>query len=108
MKTQADPRHQHRIRLFKKIYAAGFVQADFDHRVDTIITQNAPEWPLAKLNKIDLAILRLAISELIKGKTPPKVVIDEAVEIAKTYGTAKTPKFINGVLGNIVQHAAKS
>ena len=108
MKTAADPRHLKRIKLFKHLYGGSFAGKKFDPKIDKIITQNAPDWPINKLNKVDLAILRLAIAELISNKgTPPKVIIDEAIEIAKTYGTAKTPKFINGVLGSIVKNEVK-
>ncbi|OGD56640.1 transcription antitermination factor NusB [Candidatus Beckwithbacteria bacterium RIFCSPLOWO2_02_FULL_47_23] len=108
MKTAADPRHLKRIKLFKHLYSGSFAGKKFDPQIDKIIAQNAPDWPINKLNKVDLAILRLALRELTKSKTtPPKVVIDEAIEIAKTYGTAKTPKFINGVLGAIVKNEIK-
>ena len=108
MKTAGDPRHLKRIRLFKRLFAGGFAGGKFDPQIDKIIAQNAPDWPVNKLNKVDLAILRLAIQELTSNKgTPPKVIIDEAIEIAKTYGTAKTPKFINGVLGSIVKNETK-
>jgi len=62
-------------------------------------------WPVDKLNKIDLAILRLAIYELERKKTPPKVIIDEAVELAKEFGGENSPSFINGVLGTIYKEA---
>ena len=108
MKTAADPRHLKRIKLFKRLYSGSFTGKKFDPKIDKIISQNAPDWPINKLNKVDLAILRLAIAELISNKsTPSKVVIDEAIEIAKTYGTAKTPKFINGVLGSIVKNESQ-
>lgn len=108
MKTAADPRHLKRIKLFKRLYSGSFAGKKFDPKIDQIISQNAPDWPINKLNKVDLAILRLAIAELITNKsTPSKVVIDEAIEIAKTYGTAKTPKFINGVLGSIIKNESK-
>jgi len=108
MKTAVDPRHLKRIKLFKNLYSDSFTGKEFDPKIDKIITRNAPDWPINKLNKVDLAILRLALQELTKSKTtPPKVIIDEAIEIAKTYGTAKTSKFINGVLGNIVKNEAK-
>lgn len=104
MKTGSDPRHRKRISRFKRLYAASFIPGvKFDRKVDTVISKNAPDWPINKLNRVDLAILRLAISELREARTPPRVIVDEAVEIAKTYGTAKTPKFINGVLGNLVK-----
>ncbi|OIN89545.1 transcription antitermination factor NusB [Candidatus Beckwithbacteria bacterium CG22_combo_CG10-13_8_21_14_all_01_47_9] len=105
MKTVLDPRHRRRVQRFKQLYSFSFKAKKFDRQVDALITQNAPEWPVGKLNKVDLAILRLAISELKSNPaTPPKVVIDEAIEIGKTYGTAKTPKFINGVLGSIIKN----
>lgn len=69
--------------------------------IDIQIEKAAPTWPIDKLNKIDLAILRLAIYELENEKTPPKVVIDEAVELAKEFGGEGSPSFINGVLGTI-------
>lgn len=108
MKTAADPRHLKRIKLFKHLYSGSFSGKKFDPKIDKIIAQNAPDWPVNKLNKVDLAILRLAIRELTGNKgAPAKVIIDEAIEIAKTYGTAKTPKFINGVLGSIVKNEIK-
>lgn len=72
--------------------------------IDRTIQIAAPEWPIDKIAKIDLAILRLALFEMTSGKeTPMKVVIDEAIELAKAYGNQHSAKFINGVLGTIVQ-----
>jgi transcription antitermination protein NusB len=72
-------------------------------KIDTIIHKDAPKWPLDKINKVDLAILRCALWELLYQKnTPPKVVIDEAVEMAKEFGTETSSSFINGVLGTII------
>lgn len=108
MKTAADPRHLKRIKLFKRLFSGSYTEQKFDPQIDRVIAQNAPDWPINKLNKVDLAILRLAIRELTSNQgTPAKVIIDEAIEIAKTYGTAKTPKFINGVLGSIVKNEIK-
>jgi N utilization substance protein B len=73
-------------------------------RLDKIIGVAAPEWPIAKINKIDLSIMRLAVFELLENKEPTKVVIDEAVELAKQYGSDKSYKFINGALGTIVKN----
>lgn len=71
--------------------------------IDKLIEEAAPEWPTDKINKIDLAILRLAVFELMFEKeVPPKVAIDEAVEIAKEYGAESSPAFINGALGKLV------
>jgi N utilization substance protein B len=72
--------------------------------IDLLITQAAPERPLDKINKLDLAILRLAVYELtLEPNTPPKVVVNEAVELAKDYGSDSSPGFINGVLGKIIK-----
>ena len=73
--------------------------------VDEQIVRAAPEWPIDKISKIDLAILRLSIWELAFGKKePPKVVIDEAVELAKSFGNEHSAQFINGVLGTVLKH----
>lgn len=72
--------------------------------LDRLIARAAPEWPIDKISKVDLAILRLAAYELmIEKKEPPKVVIDEAIELAKTFGNDLSPQFINGALGAIVK-----
>lgn len=72
--------------------------------IDASISQNAPKWPLNKINKVDLAILRCAVWELLYNpKTPPKVVIDEAVEMAKEFGTDTSSSFVNGCLGSIIK-----
>lgn len=73
-------------------------------KIDPIIIKTAPEWPLEKLNKTDLAILRLAVFEMtIEKKQPVKVIIDEAVELAKEIGSENSPSFVNGVLGTIAE-----
>jgi len=73
-------------------------------KIDKIIQKNAPKWPLAKINKVDLSILRITIWELIyRQKTPPKVTIDEAIELGKEYGTQSSAPFINGVLGGVIK-----
>lgn len=101
MKTATDPRHKLRESRVADMFAHSF-SPDFTTPVDEEITAAAPEWPLKKINKIDLAILRVAAQELLHGSTPPKVVIDEAVEIGKKFGAESTPSFINGVLGTIL------
>lgn len=116
MKTSQDPRHLRRIRIVEQLFAQSFqstattdaeAQAILDScasTLDTMIAVAAPEWPLPKIAKIDLAILRLAVYELvIEKQVPPKVIIDEAVELAKAYGNENSPKFINGVLGTILK-----
>lgn len=72
--------------------------------IDSIITKAAPEWPLDKIAIIDRNILRIGLYELLyadPNEVPPKVAINEAIEIAKNYGGPNAPRFINGVLGTI-------
>ncbi|MCD4684729.1 MAG: transcription antitermination factor NusB [Anaerolineae bacterium] len=72
------------------------------HQLDVLIHKYAPEWPLDQIAIIDRNILRIAIYELGAGnKTPVKVAINEAIELAKTFGTESTPRFVNGVLGTL-------
>lgn len=75
--------------------------------IDDMIKKSAPDWPLDQIATIDRNILRLSICELLYFDTPPKVVINEAVELAKTFGSEKTSKFINGVLGTIYRTSNK-
>lgn len=71
--------------------------------IDLSITKWAPKWPIDKINLVDLAILRCAIWELLfQQKTPPKVIIDEAIELAKEFGTDTSSSFVNGTLGSII------
>lgn len=71
--------------------------------LDDIISRAAPEWPLDKINAIDRNILRIGLAELLfyGEKVPPKVAIDEAIELAKNYSSNSSHKFVNGVLGTI-------
>jgi N utilization substance protein B len=71
-------------------------------RLDEMIQQHAPEWPVDQMAVIDRNVLRIAIFEFYIGKlTPVKVAINEAVEVAKLFGSDSAPRFINGVLGAI-------
>lgn len=71
-------------------------------KIDGYITKYAPEWPLEQITTIDRNILRIGIYELVYDKDiPSKVAINEAIEIAKTFGGESSGKFINGVLGSI-------
>ena len=65
---------------------------------DAFTTEAAPGWPAHRQAAVDRAILRLAHHEMISGKTNPKIVVNEAVELAKGYSTEKSPAFINGLL----------
>lgn len=77
--------------------------------LDDIIHKAAPQWTLAQIKKIDLEILRIAIYEGFVGKiTPPKVAIDEAIELAKDFGGETSGKFVNGVLGGLYEKQPKT
>lgn len=115
MKTPHDPRHKKRQHLIEELFKSDFHQQQVSEPakqillnetvLDEKIQQAAPEFPVNKINKIDLAILRLATYELlIDKKEPQKVVIDEAIELAKEYAGESSPAFINGALGNIIKH----
>ena len=74
--------------------------------IDKIITEFAPSWPVGQMAIVDRNLLRLAIFEMLFGdETPPKVAINEAVEMAKVFGSDSSPKFVNGVLGSIIENA---
>lgn len=113
MKSSVDPRHRHRTDLVQHLFALSFqpkphpaISAIWDNLgiIDPLIHEAAPEWPLDKLNHIDLAILRLAVYELVVDKKEPyKVIIDEAIELAKEFGSESSPGFINGALGSVVK-----
>ncbi len=76
--------------------------------IDDKISQAAPEWPVAQISPIDKAILRIAIYELLYSEeVPPKVAINEAVELAKMFGGENSSKFINGVLGTLYRSSDK-
>jgi len=118
MKTAHDPRHQNRREIVKELFAQSYAsQPTVNEKVKLILAQKdeldeeiqaaATEWPIDKLNRIDLAILRLAVYELKNEETPPKVVIDEAVELAKEFGSENSSSFVNGVLGTIYKEDEK-
>ncbi len=96
-------------------FAPGFNEPEFvwklvkgiiEHmaEIDEIIIKAAPEWPLAQIAVIDRNALRIGLYELLYAdlnEVPPKVAINEAIEIAKNYGGPNSGKFINGVLGTV-------
>ncbi len=108
-----DPRHQQRLKIVQELYSQEFTaqpllsaksklilksQAD----LTGLVKKYAPKFPVNKIAKIDLAILKLAIYELtIEKEQPAKVIINEAVELAKELGSEKSYAFINAVLGKI-------
>lgn len=72
--------------------------------IDEIIVKAAPEWPIEKISMVDRNVLRIGLSEMVfgdKNNVPPKVAIDEAIEVAKEFGGESSGKFVNGVLGAV-------
>ena len=116
MKTSQDPRHLKRQHIIQELFSTEFHQQKVSQEssdvlkhtieIDKKIQLAAPDFPVDKINKVDLAILRLAVYELLfEKKAPQNVIIDEAVELAKEFANDTSPSFINGVLGNITNHA---
>jgi len=86
----------------------GVIEHLFD--IDKIIGKAAPEWPIDQITIIDRNILRMGLYELIyanKEEVPPKVAINEAIELAKSFGGESSGKFINGVLGTVYKEIEK-
>lgn len=119
MRNPQDPRHIQRQKIVEDLFKTEFHKQkigekakkvlDSLDKIDTYIKEAAPQFPPDKINKIDLAILRLAIYEIIlEKKEPPKVIVDEAIELAKEYGGETSPAFINGALGKLVKNDATS
>jgi len=111
----SDPRHDLRVKIVQQLFALSFSNTkgqsvdakakkilDNISKINELVTKYAPKYPLDKIAKVDLAILQLAVYELmIEKKEPPKVVIDEAIELSKELGSEKTFGFVNAVLGKI-------
>ena len=115
MKTASDPRHIRRQNLVQDLFKTEFhtqrVSAEAKEilqekeTIDGIIKTIAPEFEVEKINRVDLAILRLAVYELtVKKSEPPHVIIDEAIELAKEFSGESSPAFVNGALGNLLKH----
>ena len=114
MKNPLDPRHTRRQKIVEDLFKIDFHKqrvGEVAHKilenkefVDNLIKNAATDFPIEKINKVDLEILRLAIYELyVVKKEPKKVIIDEAIELAKEYGGNTSPSFINGVLGKLIK-----
>lgn len=119
MKSRNDPRHQKREHLLQELFAWEYRKndtavpdqdiasiVDLIEKVDIKIREGAPLWPLENMAKVDLSILRLAVWELYYSgqDVPEKVVIDEAIELGKEYGSDQSGAFINGALGAIIKN----
>lgn len=122
--VKQDHRHERRVFLMQLLFAYTFEEQTEQYldpevisaedaqllekiklavpSIDEEIAVYAPERPLTEINKVDLAIMRLIIFESRLQKTPKKVLVDEAVELAKEFGSETSAKFVNGVLGKIL------
>jgi len=129
--TALDQRHLRRLRLVQDLFAATFSELDskiqesvsnsgnrlpYDQElhpevlsildnleeIDQKLKEHAAERPLSEINRVDLAILRVIYWESVTKKTPIKVLIDEAVELAKELGSESSSRFVNGVLGKLL------
>ncbi len=92
--------------LEEREFAIQLLEGIFKYKseIDSLIEKYAPEWPIEQITMVDRNVLRMGIYELIFAKredVPPKVAINEAIEVAKTFGGESSGKFINGVLGSI-------
>jgi len=79
-------------------------------QIDKIIEKAAPEWPIDQITIVDRNVLRMGLYELLyakKEEVPPKVAINEAIELAKTFGGENSGRFINGVLGTVYKEIEK-
>ena len=85
--------------------AFDLAQAAWDEheRADQLVTDLAPQWPTHRQPPVDRALLRLACHEIVSGRTPFKIAINEAVELAKHYGAENSPTFVNGVLDKLAK-----
>lgn len=115
-----DPRHEHRLQLFQRLFAATFtsdaitrIQKDEQGGeivdilnelsiLDSDIQRVAPERPLSEINKVDLAIMRLIVFESKHSETPKLVLLNEAIELAKQFGSENSSKFVNGALAHLL------
>ena len=114
MKNPLDPRHKKRQKLVEELFKGDFlsqpmslVAKDIFAKkafLDEQIEKAAPEFPIEKINKVDVAILRLAVYELtVTKEVPPKVIVDEAIELAKEYGGEHSSSFVNAALDKIIK-----
>ncbi|RLC90602.1 MAG: transcription antitermination factor NusB [Chloroflexi bacterium] len=97
---QRDPALSPRVQAYCRKVVLGVLGCRdiFDH----YIQEHAREWPLAQVALVDRNLLRLALYEFTIGNIPPKVAINEAVELAKIFGSDSAPRFVNGVLGSLL------
>lgn len=96
--VQELPRHEPLLQFAKQL-----LTNTIDHRetIDEQLSALSRNWPLARMSPTDRSILRLATSEILYTETPKPIVINEAVELAKKFGTKDSPAFVNGILDRV-------
>lgn len=99
---EADEIEDKKVEKYIKDAAYG-IEKNREEIINQIKDELSEKWEIRRLSKMSLAILKLAIYEMIYAKVPYKVVINEAVELAKKYGDDSTPAFVNGILGSVVK-----
>ena len=100
MDAEEKKRNKAMIEFIESLYFGIFEHLQ---EIDELIEKSATNWSFARIAKVDLSILRLAIYELKYTDVPQKVAVNEAIEIAKIFSTEKSPRFINGVLGSVIK-----
>lgn len=104
--------HESRLPAHGQMMARELVRGVMEHQkeVDRVLRKTAPQWPLHQVAVVDRNILRLAIYEILfnnrEHSTPRGIVINEAVDLAKSFGSEKSPGFVNGVLGHLASEYA--
>jgi N utilization substance protein B len=89
-------------------FASHLINTVTRHReeIDKMIAAAAPEWPFEQIALLDRNIIRVAVAEILYDKNvPPRVAINEAIELSKTYGSETSSKFVNGVIGTIYRQS---
>lgn len=99
---EADEIEDKKVEKYIKDAVYG-IEKNREEIINQIKDELSEKWEIRRLSKMSLAILKLAIYEMIYAKVPYKVVINEAVELAKKYGDDSTPAFVNGILGSVVK-----
>lgn len=125
MKTNQEQSRQNRISVLEVLYQMEFqnkqqkqekttlplVQAVYEKKneIDALVRQHSKNWKLHRIALMDLNILRLAVYEIVfsNSEESPKIFINEAVELAKLYGSADSFKFVNGILDSIAKKEGK-
>ena len=107
------------VTLYKECFAEGTLPDEFSttlflgiaddlERIDGVISKSSDHWRLDRMSCVDRNILRMGVHEILSSsEIPPRVAINEAVELAKRYGTAESPSFVNGILDRVARDQAK-